>query len=153
GDLVRRRPDGTLDFLGRIDGQVKIRGHRIELGEIEAALAAEPGVARAVVRAVEFGPGDSRLVGYVTAAPAQPAPAPAALRAALAARLPEIMVPAQVVVLDRMPMTPNGKIDRKALPAPFGPAGTGAVAATEGATEEMIARIWREALGLAEVSA
>src|SRR5690606_17147987 len=97
GDLVRRRPDGTLDFLGRIDGQVKIRGHRIELGEIEAALAAEPGVARAVVRAVEFGPGDSRLVGYVTAAPAQPAPDPAALRAALAARLPEIMVPAQVV--------------------------------------------------------
>ncbi len=156
GDLVRRTAAGALDFLGRIDTQVKIRGHRIELGEIEAALAAQPGVAAAVVRPVTFGPGDTRLIGYVTAARNAPRPDAATLCAALAETLPEIMVPTQVIILDRMPMTPNGKIDRNALPAP--------VTLTEAAespdipaadadrdTEATIAGIWGAALGLKTV--
>jgi natural product biosynthesis luciferase-like monooxygenase protein len=148
GDLVRSHPDGTLEYLGRIDGQVKIRGHRIELGEIEAALAADPSVSAAAVRAVEFGPGDTRLVAYVTGA----RPDADALRARLALSLPEIMLPSQVVVLERMPLTPNGKIDRKALPDPTAAAARGPAVAAEGEIEETIAGIWREALGLAEVS-
>jgi hypothetical protein len=126
GDLVRRRDDGAIEFLGRIDHQVKIRGHRIELGEIEAALAALPNVREAVVLAREdetgdprqLEAGDKRLVAYVIAAdPAQGIDAQA-LRHALRARLPEAMVPAHVIALERFPQTPNRKIDRKALPAP-----------------------------------
>ncbi|MFV0473267.1 MAG: MupA/Atu3671 family FMN-dependent luciferase-like monooxygenase [Pikeienuella sp.] len=153
GDLVRANGAGTLDFLGRIDNQVKIRGHRIELGEIEAALAADASVGQAVVRAVELGENDNRLIGYVTPARAGAAPEAGALREALAAHLPEFMVPAQVMVLDRMPLTPNGKIDRKALPSPASAATAEPAAPVEGATEDLIAGIWREALGLAEVSA
>lgn len=147
GDLVRRLPDATLEFLGRIDTQVKIRGHRIELGEIEAALNAAAGITAGVVRAHDFGPGDVRLIGYVTGKGADPA----ALRAGLAESLPEIMLPAQIVVLDRMPLTPNGKIDRKALPRPVADVAVDVVVAAD-ATEATIAGIWAAALGVKTVS-
>ena len=147
GDLVRRMPDGTLEFLGRIDNQVKIRGHRIELGEIEAALRGSAGITAGVVHPVTFGPGDVRLIGYVTGRGADPV----ALRSLLAQTLPEIMLPAQIVVLDRMPLTPNGKIDRKALPKPMAEAAVDVVAAVDG-TETTIAGIWAAALGVQTVS-
>ncbi len=118
GDLVRRRDDGLLDFLGRIDHQVKIRGHRIELGEIEAALAALPSVRECVVIAREDAPGEQRLVAYVVATDNTPLVDTQALRASLRASLPEVMVPGHIVVLESLPQTPNRKIDRKALPAP-----------------------------------
>ena len=147
GDLVRSQPDGTLEFLGRIDTQVKIRGHRIELGEIEAALRAVPGITAGVVHPVTFGPGDVRLIGYVTGKGADPA----ALRNLLAETLPEVMLPSQIVVLDRMPLTPNGKIDRKALPKPMAEA-VGDVVVAADDTEATIAGIWAAALGVQTVS-
>jgi acyl carrier protein len=147
GDLVRSLPGGMLEFLGRIDNQVKIRGHRIELGEIEAALSAAPGITAGVVRAHDFGPGDVRLVGYVTGKGADPV----ALRGHLAKSLPDIMLPSQIVVLDRMPLTPNGKIDRKALPKPLAEAAVDVVAAADD-TEATIAGIWAAALGVKAVS-
>jgi len=128
GDLVRHRLDGDLEFLGRADGQVKLRGHRIELGEIEDRLLAHLAVARAAA-AVR----DDRLVAYVVPAGAGPAD-PAALREHLAQFLPPVMVPATVVTLDALPLTPNGKLDRRALPAPAAPvrAPTDAVVAPSG---------------------
>ncbi len=114
GDLVRWGADGQLQYLGRADEQVKIRGYRIELGEIQAALAGLDGVEQAVVIAREDRPGDKRLVGYVTGDRRDPA----AVRAALAERLPAYMVPAAVVVIDALPLTVNGKLDKRALPAP-----------------------------------
>ena len=113
GDLVCWGPDGQLQYVGRADEQVKIRGFRIELGEVQAALATLPGVQQAVVIAREDHPGDKRLIGYVTGT----AEAPPA-RAALAERLPPYMVPAAVMVIDAMPLTVNGKLDTRALPAP-----------------------------------
>jgi amino acid adenylation domain-containing protein len=114
GDLARWRLDGTIECLGRIDYQVKIRGFRIELGEIEAALERHPGVREAVVLAQPFGAGDKRLVAYVIGAPNVSGEA---LQAHLRNILPGYMVPARYLCLDRFPMTPNGKVDRKALPA------------------------------------
>lgn len=149
GDLVRMGPDG-LAFLGRTDHQVKIRGHRIELPEIEAALAAQPGVTAAVVIAREDRAGDQRLVGYYTGNPSGD------LRAALAARLPAHMLPSVLVPLAEMPLTPNKKIDRKALPAPAiqraAPVETspdGPVTASD--TAGAIATIWAEVLGVGQV--
>ncbi|MFZ0717503.1 non-ribosomal peptide synthetase, partial [Mycobacterium sp.] len=113
GDLVRWGADGQLHCLGRADEQVKIRGYRIELGEVRAALAALDGVAQAVVIAREDRPGDQRLIGYITGTAD-----PAAARAALATRLPAYMVPTAVVALNALPVTVNGKLDKRALPAP-----------------------------------
>ncbi len=115
GDRVRWLPSGEMEYLGRIDFQVKVRGFRIELGEIESALCAHPGIAEAVAVVREDEPGDRRLVAYVGGAAE-----PAALKALLRERLPEYMVPSAIVVLDRLPLSPNGKTDRAALPAPWG---------------------------------
>lgn len=116
GDQVRRRPDGALAFLGRLDHQVKIRGHRIELGEIEAVLAREAGVREAVVVACQAGAGEGWLQAFVTAQPGR-LPQPLDLSRALARQLPEFMLPRSISLRDRLPLTPNGKVDRQALAA------------------------------------
>lgn len=118
GDLVRYRSDGTIDFLGRMDYQVKVRGYRIELGEIESVLASHPDVAEAVAVVREDSPDDRRIVAYVIGV-GTIKPAASELRQHLAERLPDYMVPTNFVVLDRFPITPNGKVDRKRLPAPL----------------------------------
>ena len=146
GDLARYLPDGAIEFLGRIDHQVKIRGLRIELGEIEAALTANPSVREAVVVATA----DQRLVGYVVAA-AGAAISPAELRGHLALSLPEHMVPAVLVPLEALPLSPNGKVDRRALPAPGAAAGGAAFSAPRTPLEEMIAGIWSEVLKVDQV--
>ncbi len=117
GDLARYRPDGTIEHLGRLDFQVKLRGFRIELGEIETVLSQHPGVRLAVVIAREDIPGDKRLVAYLVATQA-PAPAISELRSFLQEQLPEYMLPSAFVFLEAFPQTPNGKVDRLALPAP-----------------------------------
>ncbi|HZY17563.1 MAG TPA: MupA/Atu3671 family FMN-dependent luciferase-like monooxygenase [Ramlibacter sp.] len=150
GDLVRRLPDGTLDFLGRIDHQVKLRGHRIELGEIESVLLRQEGVKQAVVVARDDGAGQKLLAGYVTAKPGTTLQ-PAALREAVARALPEIMVPQAVLVLPALPMTPNGKVDRKALPDPRVAAAPRVATAPDNPMETTIAGIWQEVLGLPSV--
>ncbi|MGW7304459.1 amino acid adenylation domain-containing protein [Streptomyces sp. NPDC054835] len=152
GDVVRRRPDGALDFLGRVDEQVKIRGYRIELGEIEEALRRLPEVAQArVVVREDDGPGATHLAGYVVPA-AGHRPEPGALRAALAAWLPEHMVPAGVAVLDRFPLTPAGKVDRKALPPlEFGTSASYRAPGTEG--ERALAALFGEVLRVDRVGA
>ncbi|MFF0746374.1 amino acid adenylation domain-containing protein [Streptomyces sp. NPDC004111] len=149
GDLARRRADGTLEYFGRADHQVKIRGFRIELGEIEAVLADHPAVADAAVVAREDTPGDQRLVGYVV--PADPAVTPAELRAHTGAHLPAHMVPSAVVVLERLPLTANGKLDRKALPAPVLPAAATASREPRTPREEQLCAIVAEVLGLPAV--
>lgn len=151
GDLVRWRADGRLDFLGRTDHQVKIRGQRIELGEIEAALAVQPGVTGAVVMPRKIGAGE-QLVGYITtSAPVQEA----ALKQALSARLAEVMVPSHIVTLDAFPLTPNKKIDRKALPDPKPARVAAPTTATppKGGAQGKIAAIWGQILGLDGIGA
>ena len=140
GDLVCWGADGQLQYVGRADEQVKIRGYRIELGEVQAALAGLDGVAAAVVIAREDRPGDKRLVGYVTGTVD-----PAGVRIALADRLPEYMIPAAVVMVPALPLTVNGKLDKRALPAPeYTAAGYRAPA---NAVEEMLAGIYAQVLG------
>ncbi|MCI0544165.1 MAG: amino acid adenylation domain-containing protein, partial [Actinobacteria bacterium] len=117
GDLARYMPDGTIELIGRMDFQVKIHGHRMELGEIAAALKQHPAVRQAVVLAREDEPGDKRLVAYVVADGASP-PRPTELRNFLKDRLPRYMVPSAFAVLDKIPLSPNGKVDRRALPPP-----------------------------------
>jgi acyl carrier protein len=150
GDLVRLLPDGRIEYLGRLDHQIKLRGFRIELGEIEAALEREAGVRQAVAVVREDTPGDKRLVAYVV--PGDPAPSSEGLRGALQASLPDYMVPAAVVLLDALPLTPNGKVDRTALPAPRRErAAEQVLVAPSTALEGTIAAIWCEVLGLDEV--
>ncbi|MBX3707316.1 MAG: LLM class flavin-dependent oxidoreductase [Pseudomonadales bacterium] len=156
GDLARWRTDGVLDFLGRIDHQVKIRGHRIELGEIEAALAEHPDIRECVVIPREDTPGDVRLVGYIIPVDGTRVPEAQTLRQHLRAQLPEAMVPGHFVTMEQFPLTPNRKIDRKALPAPDsgrGHSGPTVVASTTpvSETERAIAGVWREVLGLVSV--
>ncbi|MBD8529926.1 non-ribosomal peptide synthetase [Massilia sp. CFBP 13647] len=150
GDLGCWREDGSIACLGRNDQQVKIRGFRIELGDIEAQLAKHPAVGAASVMARTDEGGAARLVAYVTAAdaPGTAAPDAAQLRAHLQAALPEYMVPAAFVLLDAFPLTPNGKLDRKALPAPGfdAGAGPGAGQAPQGEMEIMLAGWWQELL-------
>jgi hypothetical protein len=151
GDRVRHLPDGSLEYLGRLDFQVKVRGHRIELGEIEAALTTHPGVAGAAV--IAHGQGDAtRLVAYWVAAD-DPAPDVDTLRAHLQTRLPVYMIPAVWQRLDALPLTPSGKTDRRALPAPDAarPELRAAYVAPRTDTEAAVAAIWRELLDVAQV--
>ncbi|MGC4792029.1 amino acid adenylation domain-containing protein [Micromonospora sp. DT178] len=147
GDLVRYRPDGTIEFLGRIDQQVKIRGFRMELGEIESALAEHPAVRAVAVVARETQPGEKGLVAYLVCRDGTP-PAVAELRAHLRDRLPDYMVPAQWMVLDALPLTTSKKVDRRALPAPTPVrADTGrAYEAPRTPLEEAVADIWATVL-------
>ncbi|HEY0736197.1 MAG TPA: condensation domain-containing protein, partial [Herpetosiphonaceae bacterium] len=151
GDLARHRADGAIEFLGRIDHQIKLRGFRIELGEIEAALLDHPSVREALVLTWEVQPGDTRLVAYVV--PAAPAPTVDELRAMLTTRLPSYMVPSAFVSLDALPLTPNGKIDRHALPAPSTTALDRAAPIVPPATptEAQLAGLWQDLLGQAAI--
>jgi amino acid adenylation domain-containing protein len=155
GDLARWRADGRLEFCGRADGQVKIRGFRVEPGEVEAVLAGQPGVARAVVTAREDGPGGTALTAYVVPAAGpgwavgDTAELAVSVRAHAAGQLPGYLVPAAVVVLEELPLTPGGKVDRRALPAPehgSGPdGGAGSVA------EELVCGVFAQVLGVERV--
>jgi thioesterase domain-containing protein/acyl carrier protein len=153
GDLARFQPDGNIEYLGRNDFQVKIRGFRIELGEIEAALSQQPGIREAIVLAREDQPGDTRLVAYlIPDDPAQPLEV-AALRAALRGLLPEYMLPSAFVILDAFPLTPNDKVDRKALPAPDrSDLASAQFAAPQGEIEAALAQIWRDVLRVERIS-
>jgi amino acid adenylation domain-containing protein len=150
GDRVRWRPDGRLEFLGRTDAQVKVRGFRIEPGEVEAALARHPAVRECVVVAREDEPGAVRLVAYVAPAEGAGAPDAAELRRFLGATLPPYMVPSAVVALDAFPLTASGKLDRRALPAPDGYAAD-AGGAPRTPVEEIVAGIFAEVLRLETV--
>ncbi|MGS0897012.1 amino acid adenylation domain-containing protein, partial [Burkholderia stagnalis] len=148
GDLARWNAESALEYLGRIDHQVKIRGFRIELGEIEAQLSAQEEVREAVVTAQE-GPGGTRLVAYVTASEKDTINT-AKLRASLSSVLPDYMVPGVIMVLERMPLNPNGKVDRKALPKAEAESAA-EYEAPQGETEESLAEIWRDLLGVERV--
>jgi len=155
GDLARYREDGNIEFLGRIDDQVKIRGYRIELGEIEAILGQHQGVTQTAVMARSDADGDlRRLVAYIVPSEESNVPSASALRDFLKSKLPEYMVPVRFVSLSAMPLTPNGKIDRRALPAPedVNPSSSSGFAAPRTPQEECLARIWSELLRLKQVS-
>ncbi|HYO12608.1 MAG TPA: amino acid adenylation domain-containing protein, partial [Thermoanaerobaculia bacterium] len=145
GDLARWLPDGALEFAGRVDSQVKVRGYRVEPGEGQAALARHPGVAGAAVTV--WGEGqDKRLVGYVV--PRPPAPSPAEVRAFLAASLPEPLVPSELVFLEELPLNVHGKVDRKALPPPTGETSRAGHVPPRDERERAVAALWSEALGV-----
>ncbi|WP_338282824.1 amino acid adenylation domain-containing protein, partial [Corallococcus caeni] len=151
GDKARWGRDGTLEYLGRMDFQVKVRGFRIELGEVETALGEQPTVRDVVVVVREDAPGDKRLVAYVVAQPGHTVES-AALRSALKGRLPEYMVPSAFVVLEALPLNANGKVDRKALPKPeAGAERTRQYVAPRTKTEEVLTNIWAQVLGAKQV--
>ncbi len=146
GDLVRRRPDGVVDYVGRIDHQVKVRGFRIELGEVEASLRQLPAVSDALVIARDNASG-KQLIGYVVTASGEDIGDE--LKAGLRASLPEYMVPAQIVCLSAFPVTPNGKLDRKALPEPEFKSDEYVAPRTE--QERLLAEIWAQVLQVEQV--
>jgi amino acid adenylation domain-containing protein/non-ribosomal peptide synthase protein (TIGR01720 family) len=152
GDLARQRADGSIDYLGRIDQQVKIRGFRIELGEIEAALLGQPGVRQAVI-SVHVDEGGPQLCAYVVAelTPNDPIAWRDTLRAALSVDLPDYMVPRHWLLLDALPLTSNGKLDRKALPVPDAEIWQRPFEAPEGELEQQLAAIWAEVLGVTRI--
>ncbi|MEE8524784.1 MAG: amino acid adenylation domain-containing protein [Thermoanaerobaculia bacterium] len=151
GDRARFLSDGTIEFQGRFDHQVKIRGFRIEPGEIETLLSEQPEVEAACVVVREPAPGDQRLVGYVVGPDrGRQAAVASTLRERLRAKLPDYMVPAAIVVLDALPLNPNGKVDRAALPAPDWGGKTADYVAPRTATEELVAGVWSEVLGAAD---
>ena len=150
GDRVQWRGDGTLEFLGRWDAQVKIRGYRVELGELEAVLGEHGGVKQRVVVMRQAAGGEGQMVAYVVGAPGVTG---GAIRAWLQTRVPEYMAPAAVVMLDALPLTANGKVDRTALPAPAtGTAGVRETVAPGTPVEEIVAGVWAEVLGVDAVS-
>ncbi len=149
GDLVRRLPDGDIDYLGRIDHQVKVRGFRIELGEIEESLAALPEVRQSVVVALPGEGGEHVLAAYVVAA--AEGVEPSTLRALLSRSLPAFMVPSHIVMLPALPLTPNGKVDRSALPQPQATTAEREVAPPRTPTEEAMAGLWAALLGHARI--
>ncbi|MEV1120747.1 amino acid adenylation domain-containing protein [Actinosynnema sp. NPDC049800] len=150
GDLARRLPDGHVEFLGRVDGQVKVRGFRVEPGEVEAALRRHDGVDTCAVLLRPDHGGTPRLVAYVTATPGTRLD-PAALRSALRAELPDYMVPSAVVVLDELPLSRNGKLDHAELPAPAAPDPTPRPEGTRTAREEALCAVFADVLGLPDV--
>jgi acyl-coenzyme A synthetase/AMP-(fatty) acid ligase len=152
GDRARFLRDGHIEFLGRADNQVKVRGFRIELGEVEAALASHPGIGQAVACVTDDLDAGRRLVGYFV--PREEAtPTGTEVRRFLKARLPDYMIPSFLVEIDRVPLTPNGKLDRKALPDPLGDGAPAEAHAAEPRTqtEIAVAAIWREALKVGRV--
>jgi amino acid adenylation domain-containing protein len=149
GDLGRWRSDGNLEYLGRLDHQVKVRGHRVELGEIETALVAHPSVRDAVVVAQDDQSGDKRLAAYVVGEDG--APEASVLRGYLKRSLPEYMLPASFVFLESFPLMPNGKVDRRALPVPNERPEVGAYVAPRTPSEEVLAGIWAEVLKVERV--
>jgi amino acid adenylation domain-containing protein len=149
GDLVRYLPDGNLEYVGRIDHQVKVRGFRIELGEIEAVLSQHPAVKDAVLSVREDRPGDKRLVGYLI--PRQEPPMVSELREFLRQKLPDYMIPSTFVTLQAWPLTRHGKIDRRALPAPDAGEHQAEFRPPETEVEQVLAGIWAQVLGLASV--
>jgi amino acid adenylation domain-containing protein/non-ribosomal peptide synthase protein (TIGR01720 family) len=151
GDLARFRPDGAVEFIGRVDHQVKIRGYRIELAEIDATLRRHPEVREAVAMVREDRPGERRLVGYVVPKRAGGTFPPADLRTFAARWLPEAMIPAAFCPLAALPLTANGKVDRAALPAPERQLRTGGAEGPRGAVEETLAAIWSQVLGIERV--
>jgi acyl-coenzyme A synthetase/AMP-(fatty) acid ligase len=151
GDRVRRLADGTLEFLGRTDTQVKVRGYRIEPGEVEAAMLRHPRVDDAVVLVREDEPGDRRLVGYLVPPRGERAPDAAGLRAFLKEAIPEYMVPSAFVALEAWPLSSNGKIDRGALPAPERGGDAKGYVAPRTPVEETLTRVWAETLRVPRV--
>ncbi|MBV9788769.1 MAG: AMP-binding protein, partial [Chloroflexi bacterium] len=152
GDLGRWHPDGTVEILGRIDQQVKLRGFRIETGEIEAVLSTHPSVNECVVVVREDDTGDKRLVGYLTLRAGMAEPEGTELRQLLGAQLPSYMVPSAFVVLDTLPKTPNGKLDRRALPAPEADHGAAGFVAPHSETERLLAEVWAGVLRVEQLS-
>jgi natural product biosynthesis luciferase-like monooxygenase protein len=153
GDLARYASDGTLEFLGRNDFQVKMRGHRIEIGEIEAALEQQPDVRTAVVRVITSGDGNQRLVAYLQPEAGTDVDT-GTIRDEIADRLPAIMIPGTYMVVDSLPLTPNGKIDRAALPDPdLARESTAPYTPPSDATEETISEVWKDVLGVDRVGA
>ncbi|HEY3787707.1 MAG TPA: non-ribosomal peptide synthetase, partial [Urbifossiella sp.] len=152
GDQARWLADGAIEFIGRLDGQIKIRGYRIEPGDIETALEKHPLIREACVIAHEFGPSDKRLVAYLATGQAQ-APGVSEIRAFLAAKLPEYMIPSSFMPLETLPLNANGKVDRKALPLPEAarPNLNAAYLAPESGTEKVIAALWTEVLRMDKV--